>query len=165
MEGQPTHPVTRFDEIHGADGPPVRYGEGGAWVLFPDGARREYFVTAATMMVTTADPFEKAKRVRLYWEIRVRQAVAKFKETKQGIALLARNAIAQPGPQSPDSGGAVKHLQDLADQVKTLQAELDAAREAEKAAKPPEDLQREKTLAATRQAGEELLSAVESINI
>jgi hypothetical protein len=157
--------VRAFDKKHGAS---VVTGEGGAWLLFEDGAMREQSGFGVTMKEPPKDRYELARLKVRYCELRLRDAVGKFESMKDKllqIAAVDRNArFVNPLPGFTIEE-AEKTLLALQAEARNCKADLDKAKAACVETTPKEVSGVERVSARNRKDKEALRDMVNRIQV
>jgi hypothetical protein len=134
------------------------------WLLFPDGASREVDPRGIWCSPPN-DPYECAKLVVYYWELKLELAIEEFKIFRH--QLLSRTKIALQAPYSPPSPEKehLLKLAEMAKKVKTCQNELKKAKKAMKANKPERLKERERISELNRQENSDFLNEIEKLQV
>jgi hypothetical protein len=157
--------VAAFDKLHEEQGPGLRSG---AWIVFPDGARREVNPMGALI----DPPREEIDRMRartVYLKIRFEQANSEFNRRKHEIEAVLRSNLSAPGvsntPASVDEAALVKELEQLRDKAREAHEELRLAQDEIVERMPESDRIRLEKDQDARHAASDALTRVQDIKL
>ena len=134
------------------------------WVLFADGATRE--VNPLGLLVEPpSDPYEKAKRIALYWKLVFEKAVRDFDAGRQYLAdLAAENLNSQICGPAPEKG-AMEELKGRHKAALNAKKKYEKALAQVEALKPREVSDREICDQHNRQSNSEIMSQLNAMSI
>lgn len=152
--------IEQFDAKHGGNG--IRID---GWVLFADGAQREYGLSGYGMLREPPnDLWERAKLTVIYYEHQLRQLTVQFNEMKQQLRAMAQSHIQQVDVLPPPTEHLAK-LKQLQVAIKSCQANLKKARERVEHEKPEQLRRREQMNAECKQRNEDFIKELEAIQV
>jgi len=155
--------VEKFDIENGMDAILV---DGGAWLLFSNGARREVSPIGA-LVDPPANLYERARLIVKYHQTKLGLAVQEFNHVKLEYVRYAKVAMSQ-GPNCPladDKTEAVTKLNKLKAKVRVCQAHLDEAHQNLEKHTPADLVTRRRIQQQNLQGQQDLLTAVEQIEV
>ena len=151
--------IAAFDRRHGAS----VFIDG--WIVYADGATREGDPFGA-LMEPPADPWERAKKIALHHRIIYDRALKAFDEARQGYRIMISNnlkmRVCGPAPAIDESVAELKRLRNTAKRAKD---NLDKALAAVEAARPDQDRAAERVNQENRNDNEDLLAAIDKIEL
>lgn len=155
---QKTH-LTRVEQFDNYHGESIMIG---SWIYFHDGARREAF-SYGLLQDVPANNFERCQNIVRYREQRLRRATAAFEKLREVLHHRAKNAFANA--MSPPPPASLVELKTLKREVAKCERELIAARSELEKHKPPHLQRLSASASHNRQASEEFLTAMKSIDV
>lgn len=147
-----------FDAEHG-DNPICLNG----WLYFSDGCYRE--VNPLGARVTPTDPYQRAKLVVKYWELKVDLALEEFTNFKQKLLFFTNNCHNRQICAPPPENDAIAKLESLKLKVQDYRLELQQAEENVKNNKPDEMVRREEVNDQLRKKCEDVLEKIRAVEI
>ena len=148
-----------FDRQHGAS----VFIDG--WFVYADGATRERD-QFGLMMDPPADPWERARKISLHHRVIYERALKEFDEARHGYRILINNNLKMRvcGP-APAVDEAIAELKRLRNTAKRAKDNYDKALAAVEAARPKEDRAAERVDQLNRNDNEDLLAAIEKVEL
>ena len=149
--------IEDFHKRHGDD-----FIESNGWILWPDGAHRENALYGP-MVEPSDDPHQRAKQVRMYWELRLGRAVSEFDDFHRSLRAAAQASI-RDGAAAPDDS-SLEELTRLKKKIVIARAALEAA-ETEVENTVPEQIRlHQAAIESRRQAGQKFAEKLSKIEV